>query len=79
MVNELESKREEMEMYAQVPDVVPLLRLTVVDADTVVALERGELADESTPSAKVVAIAIEEFNSPKSPSSRGPRRRWAGS
>ena len=31
-------------LYAQVPDVVPLLRLAVVDADAVVALKGGRLA-----------------------------------
>ena len=35
-------------MYAQIPDVVPLLRLTVVDADAVVALKREGSANNSS-------------------------------
>ena len=31
-------------MYAQIPDVVPLLRLTVVDANTVVALKKRRVS-----------------------------------
>ena len=44
-------------MHAQVPDVVPLLGLAVVDSDTVVALKRGESASSSTRLVEVEEIA----------------------
>ena len=44
-------------MHAQVPDVVPLLGLAVVDSDTVVALKSGESANNSTRLAEVKEVA----------------------
>ena len=44
-------------MHAQVPDVVPLLGLAVVDSDTVVALKSGESASSSTRLVEVEEIA----------------------
>ena len=44
-------------MHAQVPDVVPLLGLAVVDSDTVVALRSGESANSSTRLVEVQEIA----------------------
>lgn len=48
---------ERWKLYAQIPDIVSLLRLTVVNADAVVALMGNESASHTTRTVELAEIA----------------------